>query len=351
MATIILTGGGTAGHCTPHLAILPLIKTHFDKIYYVGSKDGIEKNIIQKQNIPFCPISCVKFERRKLYKNTLIPFKLAKGIRECEKILNNLKPDVVFSKGGYVSLPVVFACRKKKIPIITHESDFSLGLANKISAKFCDKVLTTFPETAKKLPNGQYVGAPIRNCIDTSTQKEKLDYFGLRGIKPILLVTGGSQGSNCINENVRKALNQLLPVFDVLHVCGKNKVDRNINKEGYVQIEFTDKLSYAMDICNICISRAGSNTIFELLHKKIPCLLIPIPKGTSRGDQILNARYFQKKGMVSVLEQDCLTENSLINEVNALYANRLNIKRNIENNPLKIANQEIADILIKYSAT
>lgn len=351
MATIILTGGGTAGHCTPHLAILPYLRESFDKIYYIGSKNGIERNIIQKQNIPYCPISCVKFERKKILKNTLIPIKLAKGIKEAEKILNDIKPDVVFSKGGYVSLPVVFACKKKKIPIITHESDFSLGLANKVSAKFCEKVLTTFPETATKLKNGQYVGAPIRILTDNLSVKEKLNLFGINGNKPILLVTGGSQGSTCINSSVRKSLNHLLPIFDVLHVCGKNNIDSSINKEGYYQIEFTDKLGYAMDICSICISRAGSNTIFELLNKKIPCLLIPIPKGTSRGDQILNARYFQKKGMVSVLEQDCLTENSLLNEVNALYSNRHNIKRNIEDNPIKIANKDIADILIKYSAT
>ena len=322
---------------------------NFEKIYYIGSKDGIEKNIIQKQNIPYCSVPCVKFERKNLLKNTLIPIKIAKGIRASEKILENLKPDVVFSKGGYVSLPVVFACKKKKIPVITHESDFSLGLANKVSANICKKVLTTFPETAEKLSNGQYVGAPIRNMNSTTTNSEKLSLFGLKGIKPILLVTGGSQGSEIINSTVRQSLNQLLPVFDILHVCGKNKVDANINKDGYVQIDFTDKISFAMDICTICISRAGSNTIFELLNKKIPSLLIPIPKGNSRGDQILNARYFQKKGMVSVLEQDCLTINSLINEVNALYSNRRNIKRNIEESPIKIANKEIADILIKYA--
>ena len=224
MATIILTGGGTAGHVTPHLAILPYVKNDFDKIYYIGSKNGIERDIIEKENIPYYPVSCAKLNRSLDAKNFIMPFKVVSGIIQAGKILDKLKPDVIFSKGGYVSVPTVLAAKKRGIPVIAHESDYSIGLANRITSRYCKKVLTSFPETAKQIKNGEFVGPPIRKCLFNVVKKQAYADFGFSGQKPVLLITGGSQGAKTINSVVREALNDLLPKFDVIHICGKNNL-------------------------------------------------------------------------------------------------------------------------------
>lgn len=348
MATIILTGGGTAGHCTPHLAILPYIKNNFDKIYYIGSENGIEKEIIGKEEIPYYSVPCAKLNRRLTFKNLSIPFKLYSGIKRAGKILDELKPDVVFSKGGYVSVPTVIAAKKRNIPVIAHESDFSIGLANKITAKYCKKVLTSFPQAAKEVKNGEYVGAPIRNKITSKTKGFALPYFGFPGDKPILLVTGGSQGATYINKVLTDALPDLLPKYDVIHICGKNNLNNKISYKGYFQTEYMDNIEYAFSVAAVCVTRAGSNALFELLSMKIPCVLIPLPKGVSRGDQVLNAEYFQKMGLVNVLPQNVLTKESLIMAVNATYANRFNMARNFEKYPVTDKSRQISRILADY---
>lgn len=348
MATIILTGGGTAGHCVPHLALLPYIKKDFDKIYYIGSSFGIEKNIIENSNIPYFSIECAKLERNFTLKNLTIPFKVLKGIITAGELLDKLKPNVIFSKGGYVSLPTVIAAKKRKIPVISHESDYTVGLANKITAKYCKKVLTSFPETAKQIKNGEYIGSPIRENLFKTSQENAKKFFGFTSNKPVLLVTGGSQGAQAINKCVREGLEELLTKFDVLHICGKGNVDKSLNFKGYKQIEYTNNIENAFSACSICVSRAGSNTIFELLSLKTPCLLIPLPKNASRGDQILNAKYFYKKGLVSVLFQDMMCKDSLVNEINATYANRFNLKKNLEKTPVKDASRQISRIIADY---
>ncbi len=342
MATIILTGGGTAGHVTPHLAILPYLKNNFDKIYYIGSENGIEKEIISKANIPYYSVPCAKFNRSFTLKNLKIPFKIISGYVKAGKIIDEINPDIIFSKGGYVAIPTVIAAKKRNIPIIAHESDFSLGLANKLTAKYCKKVLTSFPDTAKILKNGEYVGSPIRNILFNTSKKDAIKTFGFNGNKPILLVTGGSQGATTINNIVRQSLPDLLPKYDIIHICGKNNLSPEHNYKGYYQVEYMDNIENAFAVSSVCISRAGSNTLFELLSLKIPCILIPLPKGASRGDQILNAEYFQKLGLVNVLPQQVLTPKSLTLAINATYANRFNITRNFNVNPIKDASRQIS---------
>lgn len=346
MATIILTGGGTAGHVIPHLAILPYLKNDFDKIYYIGSENGIEKQIVEKENIPFYSIPCAKLNRKFTSKNLLIPFKLFKGIRKATKLIDLLKPDIIFSKGGYVALPVVIAAKKKSVPIITHESDYSLGLANRIASKYSKKVLTSFADTAKTIKNGEFVGPPIRKELFAPDKNKALEFFGFSGNKPIILITGGSQGAAYINDCIRKALCDLLPKFDIIHICGKNNLKKNEYQKGYFQAEYLSNMEMAFSIASICISRAGSNTLFELLALKIPCILIPLPKGNSRGDQVLNAEYFQRLGLVNVLSQHVLTKESLILAINSTYANRFNIKRNYEKSPINDSSRLISRILI-----
>ena len=346
MATIILTGGGSAGHVTPHLAILPYIKKDFDKIYYLGSINGIEKSIINNENIPYYSLPCAKLNRSFSLKNFSIPFKLMSGIKKAENLIDRLKPDIIFSKGGYVALPVVIAGKRKNIPIIAHESDYTVGLANKISSKYCKRVLTSFPDTAKQIKNGEYVGAPIRKNSPSLSKSEIYKSFGFSGQKPVILVFGGSQGAFAINESLNKALPELLPKFDIIHICGKNNYKNQLKFSGYYQVEYMNDIDKAFSIASICVSRAGSNSIFELLSLKIPCLLIPLPKGNSRGDQVLNAEYFQRLGLVSVLPQNVLTPQSLVTYINSVYANRFNIIRNYQKMPVVDASRQISRILI-----
>ncbi len=348
MATIILTGGGTAGHVTPHLAILPYLKNNFDKIYYIGSEKGIEKDIIKKENIPYFSVPCAKFNRSLNLSNLKIPFKLISGYVKAGKLIDKIKPDVIFSKGGYVAIPTVLAAKKRNIPIIAHESDYTLGLANKITSKYCKKVLTSFKDTALTIKNGEYVGSPIRKALFNTNKNDALDRFRFLGNKPILLVTGGSQGAQFINKVVRDSLPNLLPKYDVIHICGKNNLNNDLNQKGYFQIEYMNDIENAFAVSSVCISRAGSNTVFELLALKKPCVLIPLPKGTSRGDQILNAEYFQKLGLVNVLPQQVLTPESLTLAINSTYANRYNISRNFVKTPINDASREISNIISNY---
>jgi len=348
MATIVLTGGGTAGHCTPHLAVLPYLQNNFDKIYYIGSENGIEKDIVLNNNIPYFSVPCAKLRRDFTLKNLSIPIKVLSGIIKAGKILDKIKPDVIFSKGGYVSIPTVIAAKKRAIPVIAHESDYTVGLANKIASKYCKKVLTSFPETATELKNGEFVGSPIRINLFSVTKKEAYQFFDIDGNKPVLLITGGSQGAKAINEAVRNSLDDLLPKYDVIHICGKNNLNPDLAHKGYHQIEFLNKMEYAYSAASVCVSRAGSNTVFELMSLKIPCVLIPLPKGTSRGDQILNAKYFEKLGLTSVLPQESLTAESLTHYVNAAYANRFNTERNFDKHPINDASSQISKIINDY---
>ena len=349
MATIILTGGGTAGHCTPNLALYPYLKNDFDNVVYVGSENGIEKNIIENTDIPYYSIPCAKLDRVNKVKNLTMPFKVISGIIKAGKIIDKVKPDVIFSKGGYVSVPTVIAASIRKIPVITHESDYSIGLANKISSVYSKKVLTSFPDTAKTIKNGEFVGSPIRKSLYKASKDDALKSFGFNGKKPVLLVTGGSLGAQAINITLRKALSDLLPKFDVLHVCGKNNIARELTQKGYIQTEYISKMENAFAVASVCVSRSGANTLFELMSLKIPTVLIPLPQSASRGDQILNANYFQKKGLAHVLPQQNLTPESLVLSVTSVYANRYNLLRNLENNPIKDASREISRIIADYA--
>ena len=345
MATLILTGGGTAGHVTPHLAILPHLKNNFDKIYYFGSENGIEKDIIAKENLPYYSIPCAKLNRKFNFENFTIPFKLISGYIKAGKLLDEIKPDVIFSKGGYVSIPTILAGKKRKIPIISHESDCTMGLANRLTAKYCKKVLTSFTVTAKSLKNAEYVGPPIRKSLFETNKASSLKFFNFSGNKPILLVTGGSQGAKAINDTLRNSLNDILPKYDIIHICGKGNFSSQHIQNGYYQTEYLSNIELAFSVCSICVSRAGSNSVFELLALKIPTVLIPLPKGNSRGDQVINAEYFQKLGLVHVLPQHSLTAKSLTLTINSAYANRHNLKRNFDSFPIVDSSRLISRII------
>lgn len=348
MKKILLTGGGTAGHCVPNLALIPNLYEYFDKISYIGS-NGIEKTLLEPfKDVDYHTIDCVKLERKFTFKNFKIPFKLISSINQAKKIIKNISPDIIFSKGGYVSLPVVIAGAKLGIPCVTHESDLSMGLANKLIAKKCNFVFTSFEQTAKTLPNGVYTGSPIKNNLFLCDKKQGLEFFNFSGRKPILLITGGSQGSNAINEVTLNALQELGNTFDIIHLTGKGK-STNFKADFYRQYEFLSQMEKAFSACDLVVSRGGSNALFELIALQKPSLIIPLPKNNSRGDQILNAKYFSEKNLCKMLLQENLTKSSFVYNVNLLLKECNFYKKKLNEYPIKSGNEKICELLYKIS--
>ena len=326
MKRIILTGGGTAGHVTPNIALIPQLKEHEYDIQYIGSYVGIEKELIEPFQIPYHGISSGKLRRYFSLQNFTDPFRVIKGFQEANALIKELKPDVIFSKGGFVSVPVVLAGRRNKIPTIIHESDMTPGLANKIAIPSATKVCCNFPETLEHLPKEKAVltGSPIRQELLSGNKIAALDLCGFSADKPVILVIGGSLGSIAVNNAVRLALPELLESFQVVHLCGKGKVDENLTSlKGYAQFEYIKtELRDIFALSDIVISRAGANAICELLALRKPNLLIPLSANASRGDQILNARSFEQQGFSMVLEEEDLTKESLLDAVLNLYKHR-----------------------------
>lgn len=323
---IVLTGGGTAGHVTPNIALLPYLKEAGFEISYIGSYDGIEKKLITDFDIPYYGIATGKFRRYLDIKNLTDPFRVIKGLSEARKYLKKIKPDVVFSKGGFVSVPVVRAAASLHIPCIIHESDMTPGLANKLCIPVAKKVCCNFPETLSMLPKDKAVltGSPIRDELTKGDRLLALDMCKFTANKPVIMVIGGSLGAASINKAVREALPKLLDDFQIVHICGKDKIDNMLlHKEGYVQFEYVkNELKDLFAMADIVISRAGANSICELLALKKPNLLIPLSANSSRGDQILNAKSFESQGYSMVIDDDYLSAELLTEKVTELYFTR-----------------------------
>ena len=326
MKRIILTGGGTAGHVTPNIALLPRLKELGYDIQYIGSYTGIEKELIESFGIPYHGISSGRLRRYFNVQNFTDPFRVLKGFREAHKLIRQLKPDVIFSKGGFVSVPVVLAGKRCKVPVIIHESDMTPGLANKLSIPSASKVCCNFPETVKLLPEGKAVltGSPIREELFTGKREEGLRLCGFNEDKPVLLVIGGSLGSVAINNAIRNNIDALLEKYQIIHLCGRNNLDESLEgREGYKQFEYVKaELKHYFACANVVVSRAGANAICELLALRKPNILIPLGLEASRGDQILNAESFENQGYSYVLQEKDVTSETLLNAVNSVYEDR-----------------------------
>lgn len=353
MKSIVLTGGGTAGHVTPNIAVIAKLKKEGYKINYIGSKEGIEKELIESININYYGISSGKLRRYFDFKNITDIFNVLKGIKEAKSILKAISPSVVFSKGGFVSVPVVIAAKKLRIPVIIHESDMSPGLANKIAIPFAEKVCAAFPEALDHIPPKKAVltGTPIRQSLFKGDKNKGLLLCGFSKTKPVLLIMGGSLGSVKINNIVRQSLSELLGRFQVAHICGKGNIDETItNIDSYKQFDYLSKeLPDLFAASDIVISRAGANSIYEFLALKKPTLLIPLSKSASRGDQILNAKSFEKQGFSKVLEEEELSKESLIKNINDLYDNREKYIKSMESTKLSNGVEEVMYLIRNIS--
>lgn len=353
MKRIILTGGGTAGHVTPNIALLPRLKELQYDIHYIGSYNGIEKDLIEPFHIPYHGISSGKLRRYFSMKNFTDPFRVLKGFYEANKLIKTLKPDVIFSKGGFVSVPVVMAGKRNHVPTIIHESDITPGLANKLSMPSATKICCNFPETLKNLPADKAVltGSPIRQELLTGDKEAARKFCHFTSQKPVILVIGGSLGAAAVNQAVRNILPKLLESFQVIHLCGKGKLDESLTRvEGYAQFEYIQKeLKDLFALADIVISRAGANAICELLALRKPNILIPLPANASRGDQILNARSFELQGFSIVLEEESLTDEILLDTVHRLYQDRDTYAKAMSDSGMQNSIETIIDLIVRAS--
>ena len=327
MKRIVMTGGGTAGHVTPNIALMPALKEAGYDIQYIGSYTGIEKELIEGQGIPYTGIDSGKLRRYFDLKNFSDPFRVVKGYAQALGLMMKLKPNIVFSKGGFVSVPVVLAAKTCGIPAIIHESDITPGLANRIAIKGAKKVCCNFPETLKYLPAEKAVltGSPIRRELLSGNPEAAYKLCGFpTERKPVLLIIGGSLGSRAINEAIRKVLSELLKDFYIIHLCGKGNLDETlVGVEGYAQFEYaTTELTDMLALADLAISRAGANSICELLALHKPNILIPLSAAASRGDQILNAKSFAKQGFSHVIQEEDVTDEVLLAAIRDVFANK-----------------------------
>ncbi len=354
MKKIILTGGGTAGHVTPNLALIPSLKDRGYEIRYIGSYQGIERTLIEDAGIPYDGISSGKLRRYFDLKNFTDPFRVLKGCIEARKLLKQYKPDVVFSKGGFVAVPVVLAAGHYHIPVIIHESDMTPGLANKLCIPSARKVCCNFPETLPYLPQEKAVltGSPIRRELLKGDRLAGLEYAHLTAGKPVIMVIGGSLGAVAVNQAVRGILPRLLAEFQVIHICGKNHLDESLEgTPGYAQYEYVDApLKHLFAAADLVISRAGANSICEILALRKPNVLIPLSAAASRGDQILNANSFAKQGFSTVLEEENMTGDTLFAAVTETYSQRETFIRQMEQSHLNNAIETIVGLIEECAA-
>ena len=324
MKNLIMTGGGSAGHVVPNIALIPALKEDFN-IAYIGS-DGIERELMKGRGVPYYTVRCAKFVRGSLLKNIGLPYRFCRSVFAAQRALDDAKADIVFSKGGYVALPVVIAAKRMGIPVLSHESDLSAGLANRIIAKRCKIVLTSFPETAIKLKNGEYSGSPVRAELLRGDRGKALERYGFSGRKPVLLLFGGGSGSMAINRAAEGAMPEILKTFDVLHIRGKHTGPEK--QRGYLPLAYENDMASAYAAADFVISRAGSNTVFELIALKKPALLVPLENKRSRGDQVENALYFERRGLCRVLREADLSPESLLAGLRTLAADAA-LRRNL----------------------
>ncbi|MDR1598814.1 MAG: undecaprenyldiphospho-muramoylpentapeptide beta-N-acetylglucosaminyltransferase [Oscillospiraceae bacterium] len=350
---VILTGGGTAGHVTPHLALIPRLKADGWDIHYIGTADGIERKLIaQIPGVEYHTVPSGKLRRYFDIKNLTDPFKVISGVGKAFALVGKIKPGIVFSKGGFVSVPVVYGAWMRRVPVVLHESDITPGLANRITAPFAKAVCATFPEAAKAIgPKGVYTGTPLRETLFEGSRKRGLALAGFNGTKPVLLMMGGSTGAASVNAALRESLPGLLPKFDILHIAGKGNMDASLNRtDGYRQFEYMDaRLPDALAAADIMLSRAGANTLSEILALRIPSLLVPYPLSASRGDQVLNARSFEERGFAMVLEQERMTAKTLVMAIESLYDRREAIASKMRGEPVSNGIAGVIEQIEKYA--
>ena len=349
MKRIVFTGGGTAGHVTPNLAIIPHFLAAGWDVHYIGTKNGIEKTLVEPvKGVTYHGTHSGKLRRYFDIQNLTDPFRVVQGAFEAAGLMRRLRPNVLFSKGGFVSVPVVYGAWLYRVPIVLHESDMSPGLANRITAPFAKAICATFPEAASAMgAKAIYTGTPLRAALFSGDRAKGISFLGFDGKKPVLLMMGGSTGAASVNAALRGALGALLPRFDIAHLCGKGNLEPALSDtQGYRQLEYAaTELPDILAAADVMLSRAGANSLSEILALKKPALLVPYPLTASRGDQILNAASFEKRGFSSVLPQEEMTPETLASALLALWGNRGRYRMAMENEPLHDGTAQVIEVI------
>lgn len=354
-ARIVFTGGGTAGHVIPNIVLIEKLGQEGWDINYIGSQDGVEKQMLQALKIPYYGIPSGKLRRYFSWQNFVDPLNILRGIIHSFWLLRKLKPHVVFSKGGFVAFPVVVGAWLNRLPIIAHESDLSPGLANRLSFPFVNKICVTFEGGKGYFKNPEKVeitGTPIRSSLYEGSKEKGLALCHFVESKPRILVMGGSQGSSALNNIVRQSLNVLSQNYQIIHLCGKGKIDKNLSKNtSYFQIEYADdELPDLLAASDIIISRSGANSLYEILVLKKPHLLIPLSTKVSRGEQLQNAMYFQKQGISEVIQEKDLNPQLFFKAIQMVEHQGLNIIEKIKGLKIEPGTSKILNIIKSYRA-
>lgn len=351
MKKIVLTGGGTAGHVNPHFALIPHLQKSGWEIHYIGTHDGIERELIEP-HLPYNPISAGKLRRYFDVKNLSDPFRVLKGIAEAYRVLRRIRPRVVFSKGGFVSVPVTVAAWLLRIPVILHESDLTPGLANKLSLPFASELCLTFPDSLKYVKGkGTVTGTPIRAELLAGQKSEGLRLCGFAEDVPVLLVMGGSQGAGVFNQVIRENLPVLAERYQIIHLCGKGNLDQAVKHPSYCQVEYAkEELAHLLAAADYALSRAGANAIFELLALAKPHVLVPLSKKASRGDQILNAASFARQGFSLVIQEEELNLQSLLDNLTRLEENKEQFIAAMQASQVKDGTQNVLRVIEQWQS-
>ena len=346
---IVLTGGGTLGHVTPHMALIPRLQAEGYEVHYIGTAAGMEAEKLR--SIPGVTYHAVKTGKLRRYfdwQNFLDPFRVIAGAFQSAHLMGRLHPNVVFSKGGFVAVPVGFGAWVHRVPILCHESDLTPGLANRLCKPFATRMVTTFPECARALGSkAEVVGTPLRPDLFSGVRERGLELTGFDGSRPILLMMGGSSGAQSVNKALREALPGLTEVFDVVHLCGRGNLDESLEgRKGYRQIEFLDaELPDVLACADLVLSRAGSNALMEFQALDKPMLLVPYPKGASRGDQILNAQSMEKRGLCKVLLQENMNAQSLEKALRETWDARDDLKEAVRKAPPANGTERVLELI------
>ena len=354
MKKIVLTGGGTLGHVTPHLALIPLLREEGYEIHYVGTETGMEADAIRAvPGITYHAVKSGKLRRYFSWQNFADPFRVVAGALQSAHLMGKLKPNVVFSKGGFVAVPVVFGAWLHRVPVLCHESDLTPGLANKLCRPFARRFATTFPECAEILgPKAETTGTPLRQELFHGSREKGLKLLGFEGSKPVLLMMGGSTGAQSVNQALREALPRLTGTFDVAHVCGKGNLDPSLDgTPGYCQIEFLDAdLPDVFACTDLVLSRAGANSLCEFQALGRPMLFVPYPLGASRGDQIQNAESLRKRGLCHVLPQEKMNADTLTEALMETWEDRERLMEALRNAPPADGTHRVLEMIEEIQA-
>jgi len=345
---IAFTGGGTAGHIIPNIALMDSLDNKQYSFIYVGQSDSMEEQIIKQKGVTFYPISAGKLRRYFSWKNVSDVFRVIKGFFQAKKILREQSPDLLFSKGGFVCVPVVYAAHFLHIPIIIHESDLTLGLANRLSAPIADFICYTFEQTGSRIgrKNIRHTGIPIRKELLSGERDKGLKLCGFDGNLPVVLVLGGSLGSQSINVALNSQLEALTEIFQVCHICGKNNRSIHSIPNRYQSFEYVNEdLAHLYAMADLIVARAGATTVYEILKLRKPGLLVPLPLNASRGDQIENCKILSKAELANVLYEENLTPENLVQKIIETYNNKSIYINNIANYDIKDGNEELINAI------